>query len=580
MRKLWLVLSSAQRRSAKGLLVLMLIGMVLETLGISVVVPALGLIVESDAGNRNPVLAPLLRYRGNAASETVVVVAMLALVGIYAIKALFLGFLAWRQMRFIYRLQADLSQRLFAGYLSQPYAFHLQRNSAQLIRNVTNEVERFSGGLQALLGLLTEGLVMFGIVAFLIAIEPFGALVAALMLGGAGWLLNRLTRTRIQHWGEALQFHHGMQIQHVQQGLGCAKDVKLLGREADFLAHYRIHNDGSARSWECITTLQQLPRLGLELLAVTGLASLVISMIAQGRELAAIVPTMGAFAAAAFRLMPSVNRMVSGIQSIHFTQAAVDIVHAEIGNSDAAPAPAIALPLPLRRAIVFENVSYRYSSAEGVVLQGVSLSISLGSSVGFIGASGAGKSTLVDVLLGLLTPTDGKVYVDGIDIQANLRGWQDQIGYVPQSIFLTDDTLRRNIALGIPDERIDDLAVRRALRAAHLEPFINELPQGINTLVGERGIRLSGGQRQRIGIARALYHDPQVLILDEATSSLDSATERSVLDAVWALHGSKTLILVAHRLSTVRRCDCLFRLEQGRLVEQGTYSQVVEKQTM
>ena len=229
----------------------------------------------------------------------------------------------------------------------------------------------------------------------------------------------------------------------------------------------------------------------------------------------------------------------------------------------------------LRKGIVLEAVSFRYPSVEARALTCVSTVIPRGSTVGFIGQSGAGKSTLVDILLGLLTPESGTVRVDGIDIQANLRGWQDQIGYVPQSVFLTDDTLRRNVAFGLPSEQIDDAAVWRALRAAQLETFVNELPQGLDNVVGERGIRLSGGQRQRIGIARALYHDPAVLVLDEATSSLDVATEEVVMEAVRALHGAKTIIIVSHRLSTVEQCDQVYRLEQGRVVEEGKAAMVL-----
>jgi ABC-type multidrug transport system fused ATPase/permease subunit len=241
---------------------------------------------------------------------------------------------------------------------------------------------------------------------------------------------------------------------------------------------------------------------------------------------------------------------------------------------DESLAPEKGGPLAFSKAIVLEGVSYRYPSTVAAALSDITLKIPRGASIGFVGGSGAGKSTLVDLILGLLTPTTGQVRVDEVDIQTNLRGWQDQIGYVPQTVFLTDDSLRRNVAFGLSEDQIDDSAVQRALRAAQLEEFVNSLPEGVQTHVGERGVRLSGGQRQRIGIARALYHDPQVLVLDEATSALDTATEEGVMAAVNRLIGEKTLIIVAHRLSTVARCDRLFRLEKGRIVDEGSFQSI------
>ena len=552
----------------------MLIGMVLETLGIGLVIPALALMMQSDLSAKYPVLAPWLNKLGNPSHEQLVITGMMILVGVYAIKALFLAFLAWRQARFVGSLQADFSQRLFAGYLRQPYTFHLQRNSAQLIRNTINQSASVAGTFHQGLTLMTEFLVMFGISAMLLLVEPIGALLVVSTLGLAGWGFNRFTRSHVLRWGKALQLHEGLRIQHLQEGLGGAKDVKLLGRESDFLAQYQRHNTGSARVSQRQAALQALPRLWLELLAVTGLAILVLVMIGQGKPLEALLPTLGLFTAAAFRLMPSVNRILTALHSVRFTIPVIDTLYSEFRLLDAAKLPHRGERLPFTRELTLDHVSFRYPSVESLALHEVSLSIPAGSSTGFIGGSGAGKSTLVDTILGLLVPAGGSVRIDGIDIHTNLRGWQDQIGYVPQSIFLSDDSLRRNIAFGLPADQIDEAGVWRAIRAAQLEQFVNDLPQGLDTIVGERGVRLSGGQRQRVGIARALYHDPPVLVLDEATSSLDTATERGVMEAVRALHGKKTLLIVAHRLTTVEHCDRLFRLERGRVVQEGSFAQV------
>lgn len=575
-QKLWYLLNHEQRRSAIVLLCFMLIGMVLETMGIGLVIPALALMTHGDLVVKYPMLASWLNYLGNPGRERLIVAGMLILVGVYGAKALFLAFLAWRQARFVFNLQAHISQRLFAGYLNQPYTFHLQRNSAQLIRNTIGQVGDITNVIQQGLMLTTEILVLFGIAMLLLIVEPIGALLVVSTLGLAGWGFNHYTRSHILRWGEARQLHEGLRIQHLQEGLGGVKDVKLLGRESDFLAQYRRHNIGSARVGQRQSTLQALPRLWLELLAVTGLVALVLVMIGQGKPMDALLPTLGLFAAAAFRLMPSVNRVLGAVQSVRFSLPVIETLYSEFCLLDATKIQQKGSLLPFKNTLILDQVGFHYPSSDASSLHSVTLLIPWGTSIGFIGGSGAGKSTLVDIILGLLTPVSGSVKVDGVDIQSHLRGWQDQIGYVPQSIFLSDDTLRRNVAFGLPTEQIDETAVWRAIQAAQLEQFVNDLPQGLDTLVGERGVRLSGGQRQRIGIARALYHDPSVLVLDEATSSLDVDTEREVMAAVRALQGDKTLIIVAHRLSTVEQCDYLFRLEKGRVVEEGDAAVVLK----
>jgi ABC-type multidrug transport system fused ATPase/permease subunit len=533
------------------------------------VIPALALMMQNDLATKYPILEPWLSSLGNPSHERLIIGGMLALVGVYAVKTFFLAFLAWRQAHFVFRLQSNFSQRLFAGYLCQPYTFHLQRNSAQLIRNTINQVGEITTVIQQGLMLITEILVLSGISALLLTVEPLGALLVGSMLGLAGWGFNRLTRGHILRWGVARQHHEGLRIQHLQQGLGGAKDIKLLGRESDFLAQYQLHNTSSSRIAQRQTTLGALPRLWLELLAVSGLAVLVVAMIWKGKPMDTLLPTLGLFAAAAFRIMPSINRVLTAVQSMRYYLPVIDTLHSEFCLLNATSIQQRGQHLPFKNALVLDQVSFKYPAAENPALRGISLSIPRGASIGFIGGSGAGKSTLVDTILGLLTPDSGTIKINGINIQTNLRGWQDQIGYVPQSIYLTDDTLRRNVACGLPPDQIDETAVWRAIKAAQLEQFVNELPQGLETQVGERGVRLSGGQRQRIGIARALYHDPAVLVLDEATSSLDTVTEHDVMEAVRALQGEKTLIIVAHRLSTVEHCDHLYRLEQGTVVEDG-----------
>lgn len=578
--KIWQLLTSDERRHATSLLCLMGIGMLLETLGVGLVMPAIALLTQKDLAISYPVLAPVLESIGNPTEKMLVTVGMLALVIVYFVKNLFLAYLALRQYKFAFGVQSNLSQRLYQIYICQPYAFHLQRNSAQLIRNVVTEVNlfTFSVMLPAMV-LLTEGLVLIGLCVLLLAFEPLGSTIVLGSLSLAAWAFYHFTRTRLKRWGKERQHHDGLRLQHLQQGLGGVKDVKLLGREADFLEQFRVHNHHAASVGQKQLTLQQLPRLWLELLAVSGLAILIISMLVQERPMDTILPILGLFAATAFRIIPSVNRVLGALNSLRYGLAVIDVLDNELKLLPMTATEAEAKSVSFASALEFRNVSFAYEGSKALALTDVSIAIRQGESVGFVGSSGAGKSTLVDVLLGLLKPDSGQLLVDDRNIQENLRGWQNNIGYVPQSIFLTDDTLRRNIAFGLANDEIDNAAVERAIQAAQLSDLIESLPDGIETVVGERGARLSGGQRQRIGIARALYHDPAVLVLDEATSALDLATESEVMQAVNALHGKKTILIVAHRLSTLENCDRLYKIERGNIARECRPEELLAKIT-
>lgn len=556
------LLNPSQRRQALFLMFLTLVAMVLETLGVGLVIPVLGLVSDGKM--------PAWQILRNLSQSQVIIAAMLGLVFFYTIKTVFLIYLAWRQPKFSFGVGQHLSLVLFQGYLRQPYTFHLQRNSAQLMNSATNEVSVVvHNGLLASLNLLAEILVLVGIAVLMLFVEPIGTVAVMLLLGAVILVYRWVTYARILSWGKIRHHHEGMKIQCLQQGLGGAKDVKLMGREQDFFEQYEYHSYQTNRVQRLQILIGTLPRLWLEWFAVVALATLVVTMLAQGKPIGQLVPVLGLFAAAAFRLMPSLNRMITNAQNIRYALPVICHLDAEIALFKNAPEiKASSEKLLFQRAVEIRSLRYQYPNAHQMALENISLFIPKGSSVGFIGSSGAGKSTLIDVILGLLTPVSGQVLVDGQDIQLQLRQWQNLIGYVPQSIYLTDDTLRRNVAFGLAENQINDQAVCRAIKAAQLDEFVASLPLGLNTLVGERGIRLSGGQRQRIGIARALYHDPEILVLDEATSSLDTETEQEVMEAVKALQGDKTVLIVAHRLSTVAHCDRLYRLEHGHLAQE------------
>lgn len=574
-RKLKAILDPAQIRDVSTLLGLMLIGVLLETLGVGLVVPVLAVITDINTSLKYPAVKLLLDYMGNPQPIYLIGGGMLMLVFVYAVKVGFLAFLAWKQAQFVFGLDASLSRNLFCGYLYQPYTFHMQRNSAQLIRNVTGEIGQFTTGVSAAILLVTEALVLIGMAALLLWAEPIGACVVVATLGLSGVAFYRMTRARVLRWGEARQYHEYQRLQRLQQGLGGVKDVKVFGREAEFVAEYAHHMTTSSRIGRHLNVLQAMPRLWLELMAVAGLAALVISMLLQNKPLESLVPTLGLFAAAAFRLMPSVSRFLGGMQTLRFNYPVIDALYQERNYLVQGRLRGPTEALHFCSSIELKNVVFSYPETSRVVLNCVSLRVTRGSVVGFVGGSGAGKSTIIDLVLGLLAPSEGSVLVDGADIQTNLRGWQDQIGYVPQTIYLTDDSIRRNVAFGVPESEINDTSVRGAIEAAQLTEFVFGLPEGLDTLVGERGVRLSGGQRQRIGIARALYHGPQLLVLDEATSALDVETECEVMNAVLALRGNKTVLIVAHRLSTVESCDWIYRMEEGCIVAAGSPADVL-----
>ena len=574
LKKLWSLLTPGEKTSAFGLVAMMLVSMVLEMLGIGLVVPALGAMSSNGPLDGHPAVARWLAWLGNPSQSQLILGGLTILLAIYAFKAAFLLFASWRQLQFVARVQDRIARQLFGVYLTQPWTFHLQRNSGMLVRTLS-DITILANTIASTLGTVAEFLVVVGILGLFLWFEPVGALAVAGIMGGAAWLLDRLTRQRLVAWGKMVQHHAGQGYKHMFQGLHGAKDVKVLGREQDFIDQFAVHRTNHVRMLAKQSFAGQIPRLWFELLAVTALCLLTAVMVWQGKPTRAMIPTLGLFAAGAFRLLPSVNRLSNSLQSLRFTQTLVDTVASELALGQAASLARRGVPLAFRDSIALENVSYRYPSGHTNAVTDVSLKVPHGASVGLVGGSGAGKSTLVDVILGLLEPSSGRVTVDGVNISTNVRGWQDQVGYVAQAIFLCDDTLRRNVAFGVPDDKIDDEAVSRALRAAQLQDFVAQLPKGVETVVGERGVKLSGGQRQRIGIARALYHDPQVLVLDEATSALDTETEKGVMEAVNALHGAKTLIIIAHRLTTVANCDLLYRLENGRVVQSGSFAEVV-----
>lgn len=563
----WQLLPKKFHNQSYIILALTLIGTILETAGIGLVIPAIALMADPNIADKYPAFTPIFEALGNPSHAELVIYGVLLLLSAYVIKALYLAFLSWQQSQYIYAIKVHLSQSLFERYIRSPYEFHLQQNSGHLIRNITIEVEQLVGRvlIPGIL-LVTELMVIVAIAAFLSIIQPEGALVLFAFMGLAVYGFQRVTQNHLKKWGAERQHHEGYRIQKAQEGLGGIKDVKLLGKESNFINIYGKHTLNASLVERKQYALSNIPRLWLETIGVLGLTLLVVVALQKTGSPANVIPIIGLFAAAAFRILPSANRILNSVQSLKYADAVIGLILKEFElkqESSACEGEVI----QFNYQIEFRNVCYAYPKASENSLSDISLSIQKGESVGLIGTSGAGKSTLVDVLLGLIRPSSGEILIDGQNINESMRSWQNLIGYVQQSIFLTDDTLRRNIAFGLRDDEIDDSLVRLAVKAAQLDQFVQDLSDGINTFVGERGVRLSGGQRQRIGIARALYHNPPVLVFDEATSALDIDTEVEVMESIKSLRGARTMIIIAHRLSTIEHCDKVFRLERGQLTQ-------------
>ena len=427
-----------------------------------------------------------------------------------------------------------------------------------------------------MLTILTEGLIAIALFFVLVVVEPLGTICVIGLLLCATFVFQKFFDSKLQGWGTQRQIQKGSIIQTIQQGLGAVKDIKVLGREDWFINEHREHQLVDAELLRRINTVQAIPRLWLEVMAMAGLAGLVAIMLATGKDVESIIPTVGLFAATSFKVLPSINKVVNSKQSLKVARSTIETINHDLGLSIALSAKTEDIRFKFE-SVAIDGLDFKFEQSENLVLSDINLKINSGEAVGFVGQSGSGKSTLIDIMLGLLEPQSGSVLINGQEISQVKSAWQQQIGYIPQTIFLMDDSLRRNIAIGIADSEIDEVAIHDALKSAQLEDFVASLPEGLNTVVGERGVRLSGGQRQRIGIARALYHRPSVLVLDEATSSLDTETEKGVMQAVQALQGDKTVIIVAHRLSTVEYCDRLYRLDAGRIVDEGTFDEVMNR---
>ncbi|RKQ33483.1 ABC transporter ATP-binding protein [Oceanobacillus halophilus] len=573
------LLTLFNKREKKKLIILffmMIVAALFETIGIGLIVPFVGIITNPSVIHEQAILSYIYIMFSFQSTTTFVIFSVVMLLIVFVCKNLYLLLFNYVQFRVILNQQVKLSRDLFKEYLTKPYTFHLQRNTADLLRNVNGEVSKvFQGVIMSGFQLFTEVLVTTCILILLLVTAPVASMVASILLGGSVILFFAFLRKKISSLGREQQKVSGTMIKWVNQGLGASKEVKVSGKENFFIKSYTGQSQIKANNSRYMKMLELIPRLFIETILVSIVLVTMLIIVFQGTSTTQLISTMALFAMAAFRLMPSITRIVSLITTIRYSQPALAVVYEDLFmNKDESPNIGridTAVINQGKRSFVdsikLNEVSFRYPNQKKYSVKGVSLTIPIGQSVAFIGESGAGKTTLVDIILGLFKPETGSILIDGKSIYADKSLWQQKIGYIPQFIFLTDDTIRGNVAFGIKEGQIDDEAVWRALEQAQLKEFVEALPDQLETSVGERGVRLSGGQRQRIGIARAIYHNPEILFMDEATSALDNETERDIMRAIDGLKGEKTLIIIAHRLSTIENCDIVFTISNGKLAK-------------
>lgn len=560
---------------------LMVAAALLEMIGLALIVPLVNAVAGTGAVDTVPILGRALTVFGDLASEHAVIALAAGIAVFYLVKNAFLFFALYAENSFIMSAVALTAASLHRAYLDAPYPFHLRHNSAELIRNLNLSVDdTFRSVLKSVLRLVLELLIVAGILTVLLLADPGVTLAVgggfALFLG----LFFALTHYRIARWGRRLQVLHKAALQSLTETLGIVKEIKVLGRESFFAAAYAALRREMSRIHVLHQAVSELPRLSIETLLVAAFVLALVLVAWRGQETRDVLPLLALYAFAGFRLMPSFNRIILYSNTIRFSAPAlVQVVsHREDLRMHRPPAPrSESQPIQFVSELVLDGITFRYEDAASAAVEKVSFAVARGKSVGLVGPSGSGKTTLANIVLGLLEPREGRLRVDGRDAFADLPAWQRQIGFIPQDCLLLDDSLRRNIALGIDDVEIDDAAVWTALRLARLDGFVRGLPEGLATVVGEKGSRLSGGQRQRVGIARALYRWPEVLVMDEATSALDNETEREIADALAELHGKLTMVIIAHRLSTVRHCDTLVFMKDGRIADTGGFEELYRR---
>ena len=581
-KKLFEILPHSDKWRFAGLFGLMIIGTVLEVVGIGMIPIFISAVSDPGFILDNAILGPVVLALGIENSRDLLLYGGSGIVAIFIVKGIYLVWMKYMKARFIFNRFAVISSKLYKAYLSAPYTYHLGRNTAELIRNVTSETKYISNNvMMPLLTILMESVTVLGIFILLFIMEPMLTSIAFIVVGGAGGLLLKLLKNRIRDHGIVASRERSRMIQGVNEGLGGFKDVSVTNRQPFFLNRFKEYLENLTKAEIFKGVIAYASKPVIEAIAVSGMIGMAFFMIWQGRSIGSVIPMLALFGAAMVRLMPAVSMIVNELNKLRYYVHALTPVYDDIKNLEShseikKKETRVTEKLPFLHSVNLQNISFAYPNSETQAISNITLEIPKGSAVGFVGESGAGKSTIADIILGLLEPEQGQILVDGVDVKDKKRLWQNNVGYIPQFIYLSDDTMRNNIAFGISEEDISEEKVQKAVQTAQLTELIDNLPEGLDTVIGERGVLLSGGQRQRIGIARALYDNPELLIMDEATSALDNVTEKEVISAIEDMKGERTIVMIAHRLTTVKNCDVLYLMKNGEIVDTGGHDDLLE----
>ncbi len=579
LKKLLYLLSAQERKKAILLLIMILVMAILDTVGVASILPFIAVLSNPDLVQSNEILSKLYEI-GNFQNNQDFFFSLGLLVFIVLCFSLsFKAMTIFLQLRFALLREFTIGKRLVEGYLHQPYSWFLNRNSSDLGKNILSEVGGIvSGGFMPMMTLISQGAVALSLIILLVLVNPILSLIVAIVLGSAYGLVYRSSRRYLVKIGEERLIANQDRFGAVNEAFSAAKEVKLGGLENLYLKRFSKPAEIFAVNQAKARVVEQLPRFVLEAIAFGGLLLVVLYLMSKSGSFANTLPIIALYAFAGYRLLPALQQIYASLTQLRFAGPALNSLHDDLKNLKTIKLLPSDKKLILKEKITLENVSYSYPNSTRTALSNLNLNIPSKETIGLVGVTGSGKTSTVDLILGLLEPQNGSLKVDGKVInKSNLRAWQNSIGYVPQQIFLKDDTVAANIAFGIDSIDIDQELIQKAAKISNLHNFIiDELPNGYQTMVGERGVRLSGGQRQRIGIARALYHRPQILIFDEATSALDNITEKIIMEAVYNLGDQITIILIAHRLSTVKMCKNIYLLEKGSVRSQGDYKKLIE----
>lgn len=572
LKKIKMLLDKKQKRKMIILLGMMLIGAVLETASIALVLPVITLVVTPGAIESNEMLAWFYEASGCDSENQFTIMIMLIMILAFVIKNIFLYFQQKSLLKFVYTNQFNTSERMMKNYLRRGYEFYLNADTAVIQRTITSDVNNMYALILAVLQLTSEVIIFTSLSIAIFAIDPIMTTIIAVLLFATLLTIKVILKPIMAKAGEDNQNYYSGLFKNISQTVAGIKEVKITGKEQYFVDEYVTCGKGYVEAVQKYSLYNNIPRLWIETVCIAGMIGYMIYLVATGVDMGSMMAILGAFAVAAAKLMPCANKINNQLNSIAyfepFFMGVSDNLQNEISGTkiDMSFAKETDRKLPIHDKIQIKNITYAYPNTETLIFNEASLEIPVGAAVGIVGTSGSGKTTVVDILLGLLEVKNGSVYADGVDIKTQYRSWLKNVGYIPQVIFMLDDTILNNVAFGIKKDKIDLTRIWEVLKEAQLDEFVKGLPEGLETGIGERGIRLSGGQRQRIGIARALYHDPEVLILDEATSALDNDTEAAIMDSINRLHGKKTLVIIAHRLQTIEKCDMVYRIEGGKAV--------------